>query len=273
MTARTQPTYPTGNGQLAQSFSHRQAEDLLGRLFVALYQSSPVARMLYLRSKEPWSVLLGLPSAPPAAQRLAPAAPPASDAAHVACERAAATLEPMIDLWRYHRPDLLWAATARFFDDLAQSARSHGVRVLHAVRAIPLPPADCAAASARADLLVHMRREFTSRGIRLIDWSSLVAEVAGGPAKVPQMHVFGMHRGAGHLNYDGHRASATALIDVLRREMPLDAPSRKSSQAIPPAARARQRNLDARRRPYFFDLSDLNSSYASAGFRFLCTTA
>jgi hypothetical protein len=41
---------------------------------------------------------------------------------------------------------------------------------------------------------VHMRCEFTSRGIRLIDWSSLVAEVAGGPAKVPQMHVFGMHR-------------------------------------------------------------------------------
>jgi hypothetical protein len=93
------PAYvPTGNGQLAigyafrQRFSHRQVDDLLGRLFVALYQSSPVARMLYLRSKEPWSVLLRLPSAPPAAQRLAPAAPPASDAARVACERAAATL-------------------------------------------------------------------------------------------------------------------------------------------------------------------------------------
>ena len=47
------PAYvPTANGQLAigygfrQRFSHRHAEDLLGRLFVALYQSSPVARML-----------------------------------------------------------------------------------------------------------------------------------------------------------------------------------------------------------------------------------
>jgi hypothetical protein len=237
------PAYvPTANGQLAigygfrQRFSHRHADDLLGRLFVALYQSSPVARMLYLRSKEPWSVLLGLPSAASAAQGPAPAAPPASDAARVACQGAAAALEPMIDLWRDHRPQLLWAATARFLDDLAQSARSHGVRLLYAVRDIPLPPAGCAAASARADLLVHMQREFTSRGIRLIDWSALVAEVAGGPGNLPQLHGFGIHRGAGHLNYDGHRAWATALIDVVRRQLPLAAPSRDSSQAIPPAA-------------------------------------
>jgi hypothetical protein len=231
------PAYvPTASGQLAigygfrQRFSHRHAEDLLGRLFVALYQSSPVVRMLYLRSKEPWSALLGLPSAPSAAQRPALAAPtPASDAARVACERAAAALEPMIDLWRDHRPELLWAATARFLDDLAQSGRSHGVRLLYAVRDIPLPPADCPAASARADLLVHMQREFTSRGIQLIDWSAAVAKVVGGPAHVPQLHGFGIQTGAGHLNYDGHRAWAIALIDVLQRELPLDAASRDSS--------------------------------------------
>jgi hypothetical protein len=242
------PAYvSTANGQLAigygfrQRFSHRHAEDLLGRLFVALYQSSPVARMLYLRSKEPWSVLLGLPSAASAAQGPAPVAPPASDAARVACQRATAALQPMIDLWRDHRPELLWAATARFLDDLAQSARSHGVRVLYAVRDIPLPPADCAAASARADLLVHMQREFTSRGIGLIDWSALVAEVAGGPGNLPQLHGFGIRRGAGHLNYDGHRAWATALIDVLRRELPLDAPSRPAAEqpsAHPPPGQA-----------------------------------
>jgi hypothetical protein len=236
------PAYvPAGDGKLAvgygfrQRFSHRHAEDLLGRLFVALYQSSPVVRMLYLRSKESWSVLLGLPSAPSGAQRLALAAPPAADAARVACERAAAALEPMIDLWRDHRPELLWAATARFLHDLAQSARSHGVRVLYAVRDIPLPPGDCAAASARADLLAHMQREFTSRGIGLIDWSALVAEAAGGAANVPQLHGFGIHRGAGHLNHDGHRAWAAVLLDVLRRELPLDARSRDSSQAIAPA--------------------------------------
>jgi hypothetical protein len=233
----------TADGQLAigygfrQRFSHRHAEDLLGRLFVALYQSSPVARMLYLRNKEPWSVLLGLPSAASAAPRPAPAMPPASDAARVACERATVALAPMTDLWRDHRPQLVWAATARFLNDLGQSARSHGVRILYAIRDIPLPPGDCPAASARADLLVHMQREFTSRGIQLIDWSALVAEVAGGPASLPQLHGFGIHKGAGHLNYDGHRAWATALIDVLRRDLPLDAPSRDSSQAIPPAAK------------------------------------
>jgi hypothetical protein len=238
------PAYvPTANGQLTlgygfrQRLSHRHAEGLPGRLFVALYQSSPVVRMLYLRSKEPWSVLLGLPSVASAAQRPALAAPtPAADAARVACERATAALAPMIDLWGDHRPELLWAATARFLDDLAQSARSHGVRVVYAIRDIPLPPADCPAASVRADLLVHMQHEFTSRGIRLIDWSAAVAEVVGGAAHVPQLHGFGIHTGAGHLNYDGHRAWAIALIDVLRRELPLDAAARDSSQAIHPAA-------------------------------------
>src|SRR5262245_47653498 len=162
-----------GNGELAvgygfrERFSQRHADDLIGRLFVALYQNSPLFRMLYLRSKEPWSVLLGLPSAQSASQRSVLALPPpASEAARVACDQATAALEPMIHLWRDHRPELLWAATARFLDDLAQSARTHGVRVLYAIRDIPLPPRDCPATSARADLLLAMERGVSGRGSR-----------------------------------------------------------------------------------------------------------
>jgi hypothetical protein len=228
----------TGNGQLAvgygfrERFSQRHADDLIGRLFVALYQNSPVFRMLYLRSTEPLSVLLGLSSVQSATQRsVMGLPPPASEAARFACEQATAALEPMIHLWRDHRPELLWAATARFLDDMAQSTRTHGVRLLYAIRDIPLPPPDCPATSARADLLLAMDREFTSRGIRLIDWSAAVAEVVGGPAEVPRLHGFGIHKGAGHLNYDGHRAWATALIGVLRREVPLGATSQDSASA------------------------------------------
>ena len=84
--------------------------------------------------------------------------------------------------------------------------------------------------AARADLLVHMQRVvLPAAESRLIDWSAAVAEVVGGPARVPQLHGFGIHTGAGHLNYDGHRAWAIALIDVLRRELPLDAASRDLS--------------------------------------------
>jgi len=227
-----------GNGELAVSygfrerFSQRHADDLIGRLFIALYQNSPLFRMLYLRSTEPLSVLLGLPSAQSASQRSLPAlAPPPSEAARFACDQATAALEPMIHLWRDHRPELLWAATARFLDDLAQSARIHGVRVLYAVRDIPLPPRDCPATSARADLILAMDREFTDRGIRLIDWSAAVAEVVGGPAEIPRLHGFGIHKGAGHLNYDGHRAWATTLIGVLRRELPPGTASQGSASA------------------------------------------
>src|SRR5215470_337459 len=229
----------TENGQLAvgygfrERFSQRHADGLVGRLFVALYQNSPVFRMLYLRSTEPLSVLLGLPSAQSASQRsVMGLPPPASEAARFACDQAAAALEPMLHLWRDHRPELLWAATARFLDDMAQSTQTHGVRLLYAIRDIPLPPPDCPATSARASLLLAMDREFTSRGIRLIDWSAAVAEVVGGPAELPGLHGFGIHKGAGHLNYDGHRAWATALIGVLRRAVPLGAASRDSASPI-----------------------------------------
>jgi hypothetical protein len=114
---------------------------------------------------------------------------------------------------------------------MAQSTRTHGVRLLYAVRDIPLPPPDCPATSARAELLLAMDREFSNRGIHLIDWSAAVAEVVGGPAEVPRLHGFGIHKGAGHLNYDGHRAWATALIGVLRREIPLGAASQDSASA------------------------------------------
>jgi len=77
-----------------------------------------------------------------------------------------------------------------------------------------------------------MDREFTNRGIRLIDWSAAVAEVVGGPAELPGLHGFGIHKGAGHLNYDGHRAWATALIGVLRRAVPLGAASQDSASSI-----------------------------------------
>jgi hypothetical protein len=230
-----------GNGQLAvgygfrERFSQRHADDLIGRLFIALYQNSPVFRMLYLRSREPLSVLLGLPSTQASRQRSGPALPtPASDAARLACDQATLALEPMINLWRDHRPELLWAATARFLDDMAQSARIHGVRLLYAIRDIPLPARDCPATSARADLLLNMDRQFTSRGIRLIDWSAAIAEVVGEPAGVPRLHGFGIHKGAGHLNYDGHRAWATAFISVLRSELPLRAASQDSASLPTP---------------------------------------
>jgi hypothetical protein len=231
-----------GNGQLAvgygfrERFSQRHTDDLIGRLFIALYQNSPLFRMLYLRSTEPLSVLLGLPSAQSASQRSVVALPPpASEAARFACDQATAALEPMIHLWRDHRPELLWAATARFLDDMAHSTRTHGVRLFYAIRDIPLPPPDCPAISARADLILAMDREFTSRGIHLIDWSAAVAEVVGGPAEVPRLHGFGIHKGAGHLNYDGHRAWASALINVLRRELPLGTASQGSASASHPA--------------------------------------
>jgi hypothetical protein len=221
-----------GNGQLAvgygfrQRFSQRHVDDLLGRLFVGLYQNSPVFRMLYFRSQQPLATLLGL-MVPSAAIRPPTQAPTTStsDAARLACDQTIAALRPMLYLWRDHHPELLWAATARFLDDFAESVRVHGVRVFYAIRGIPLSSLDCSeATSMRADLLLHMHQQFSDRGMRLIDWSAVISEIPEGPSDLSRLHGFGVHKGAGHLNFDGHRVWATALINVLKRELPARAP-------------------------------------------------
>jgi hypothetical protein len=68
-------------------------------------------------------------------------------------------------------------------------------------------------------LISTMAAEFNHRGMMFVDWSARVAEVAGG-RDLRLLQGFGLHRGAGHLNYDGHRAWASALTNVLKAELP-----------------------------------------------------
>jgi len=217
------PAYvDTGGGRVVrgyafrQRFSQRHADDLWGRLFVALYQNSPLFRMLYLHVKQPWPEIFGLPAAQ-AARRPAPAGSTPDPAS--LCNAAAAALQPHIDLWLGHRPESDWAATTQFLDEFSESTRAHGVKVLYAVRDIPLPPVGCPAADARrAELTSAMAGEFSRRGMAFVDWSAAVV-AATGTRNLALLHGFGMHRGHGHLNYDGHRAWAAALVDLLRTEV------------------------------------------------------
>lgn len=63
-----------------------------------------------------------------------------------------------------------------------------------------------------------MAGEFSRRGMAFVDWSAAVA-AAVGTRNLGPLHGFGVHRGDGHLNYDGHRAWAAALVDLLRTEV------------------------------------------------------
>jgi hypothetical protein len=213
------PAYvATGDGRFERGYgfrrrlSQRYADHPLGHLFVALYQGSPLFRMLYLHGKKPWPERLGLPTAQAAAT-------PAQTAAST-CAQTMALLEPHVALWREHRPAREWAAATRFLDDFAASTAAHGVRVLYAVRDIPLPPEGCPAVDGqRAQLIGAVAAEFTRRGMRFADWTGAVAATTGTRDLRP-LHGFGVRRGAGHLNHDGHRAWAATLIRVLAREVP-----------------------------------------------------
>jgi hypothetical protein len=199
-----------------QQFSQRHADDLWGRSFVALYQYSPLFRMLYLRGKEPAEMLRFSAVQAPSRSKDSIAAPDH----RAVCSAADAALESHIALWRNHQPALEWDATTQFLQDFSESTKAHGVRVLYAVRDIPLSPRDCPPAEQhRAGLMSAMATEFNKRGIKLVDWTAAVAAVAGLRDLGP-LHGFGVHRGAGHLNFDGHRAWAKALADLLRTELP-----------------------------------------------------
>jgi hypothetical protein len=199
-----------------QRFSQRHADDLWGRSFVTLYQHSPLLRMLYLRGREPPQLLRITATQTASPSIVAGAAP---DPAAL-CRAAATALEPHIELWMHHQPAREWAATAQFLDEFSQSTAAHGVKVLYAVRDIPLSPSNCSSVDARrAELISVMEAEFTRRGMIFVDWSARVAAAAGRRDLEP-LHGFGVHRGGGHLNYDGHRAWATALMDLLKTELP-----------------------------------------------------
>jgi hypothetical protein len=192
--------------------SQRFADHPVGRAFVALYQGSPLFRMLYLHMKKPWPAFLGLPTADSGPTTLA-----AGNAD--ACAAATALLRPHIELWRDHRPARAWASTRQFLDDFAAGTSAHGVRVLYAIRDIPLPPAGCETAGRqRADLMSALAPEFTRRGMRFVDWSAAVAETLGA-RDTSRLQGFGVNRGGGHLNYDGHRAWAATLVRVLDGEL------------------------------------------------------
>src|SRR5262249_2590715 len=96
------------------------------------------------------------------------------------------------------------------------STRAHGVQVFYAVRDIPVPPVGCPSPDARrTELTSAMAGEFGRRGMTFVDWSAAVA-AATGTRDLGPLHGFGLHRGKGHLNYDGHRAWAVALVDLLK---------------------------------------------------------
>ncbi|MGO9701672.1 MAG: hypothetical protein ACLPX7_20685 [Xanthobacteraceae bacterium] len=219
---RENPAYVEGSsGALVRGYgfrrrlSQRYAGSMGERTFIWLYQHSPLFRMSYLRSKEPWRESLGLSSANVPA-RLGQSS--GVDRAET-CHAVEVSLEPHVRLWRDHQPARYWAATTQFLDDFAAGTRAHAIRALYAMRDIALTPSDCrVAAQERAELVAIMDGEFARRGMQFVDWNETVAAISGDD--LARLHGFGSHRGAGHLNYDGHRAWAAALTSILRTKLP-----------------------------------------------------
>lgn len=209
------PAYvPDGSGGWTRGyafrsrFSVRQADTLPGRIFLEVMQQSDLARLLYLRSRDPLPKLLGIEAAARPAARLSEPADPCFTT----------SLQQLQRLWQGHEPAKDWQVTEKFFDELAGSRHGRPVHLVYALRDLPVPPASCAAERAqRAAVTATIEAALAARQIGFIDLESLLVGRSGADssAELKILRGFGLQTGQGHLNHEGHRRYAEVLHDAL----------------------------------------------------------
>jgi hypothetical protein len=205
----------TSHGSLERGYGFRSrwqvrnVDTFLGRSFIAMLQHFAVMRMIYLRSRDPWRRVLGLPAEKPAkGSRADPCA--------------TSSLETLDSLWSGERPVHHARATRRFLDDLAQSTAAARIPVIYLMADIPIPEASCGRSiELRRRVVDAMSNAFVSRGMKFVDWNAAVLEATGqtAPAVLSGLRGFDKTVPGGHLNYRGHEVFAAALTDVVRRDV------------------------------------------------------
>lgn len=209
------PAYvPDGSGGWTRGyafrnrFSVRQADTLPGRIFLGTVQQSDLARLLYLRSRDPLPKLLGIEAAARPAARLSEPADPCFTTG----------LQQLQRLWQGHEPAKDWQVTEKFFDELAGSRHGRPVTLVYALRELPVPPASCASQRAlRTTLITTIEGALAVRRISFIDLESRLVTSMGvdSSADLKVLQGFGLQTGQGHLNHEGHRRYAEVLHDAL----------------------------------------------------------
>jgi hypothetical protein len=215
----------TSNGSLERGYGFRSrwqvrhANSSLGRSFIGLLQHSAVLRMFYLRSRDPWRRILGLPIEKSSAG--APQDPCGTS-----------SIKSLDALWNGKEPAAHSRATNRFLDDLASSTATRRLPVVFLMADIPVPHASCADALAmRQRVILTMSKAFVSRGMLFVDWNTVLLKTTmiDDPAEFRYLRGFDKTVPGGHLNYRGHEVFATALADVIMQavERVADVPDHK----------------------------------------------
>jgi lysophospholipase L1-like esterase len=209
------PAYvPDGSGGWTRGhafrnrLSVRYADRLPGRVFLSAVQESEVARLLYLRSRDPLPKLFGVEAA----------ARPAAVQAGSADICFGSDLARLRGLWFDHLPAQDWQVMEKFFDEFAASAAGRSVRLLYGLRDLPVPPAGCAMQQMqRAELVARITQALADRGITLVDIEGQLVARAGanGSVELQSLRGFGLQLGQGHLNHVGHRRYAEVLTEVI----------------------------------------------------------
>jgi hypothetical protein len=181
-------------------FSHRLADQWIGRAFFWLVDHSRVANALYIRAK-----LSFLPAdeakAPPTAAR-------------DTCEELRASVVAQQRLWASGEPH--WAARRvdRLLSDVPKLL--HGKPAIFILRSFGLPDRACPAEiDLRARVVAQVRAKIEAAGIAFVDLDMAVLAKVGDQSGFRKLRGFGAKLGSGHLNPWGHEIYAEVLTDAI----------------------------------------------------------
>jgi hypothetical protein len=188
--------------------SQRLAETWIGKSWVVVYQNLILPRMLYLKLREPWQRLIGIPTR---------ASKPVFSGSTEKC--ASLYLRKISKFLSQQEPIERWQATEKFFRDLQTSTRQHNVPVIYAITDIPVVHSDCEEEGRlRLAVVDQIKGLLGKHGIEFFDWNNSIVRLVTPDRNGQQRQ---MHwDGGGHLNYYGHSLYAQALVELLDGRLP-----------------------------------------------------
>lgn len=191
------------------SFSRRFANQWQGKSFLNLLRFSNLFRATYSIKAQPITHFFGLSR---------------NNEKTMTDICATDYLTSLHRLWVDRLPQDNWDATAKFFDEYAESVGSVGAVPVYALRQIPITPTTCKyETKLRSELINAARHYLTRMDIGFIDWDlELLNSNTLGLTNTDDLsilHGFGTSLGHGHFNPLGHEASSEILSNIIASEM------------------------------------------------------
>lgn len=196
-----------------ERFSQRHANDILGQTFLFLIHNSHVFRMFYDKKNIGIMDLLGFTS-----HAIAPQSETSIDQPLTGCETE--NISALYRLWVGKNPEKEWQVADHFFGEVYNYSQTKKTII---ALYIPMTDSSCKLQiKQREEIIDTLHEVLQKHGIIFIDWNAEVSKrlLHGySQTEMNNLHGFGAHMGAGHLNYRGHEIFSEVLYAVIKENL------------------------------------------------------